>query len=169
MNKSIISDWVATIFLLSLFRWVHVSLMNIFFDVLYLTNFIKYCFFIICNFFLYLNFKMFQTFFVLILFIKYFWLSALIQIMSQYKIFMLIFWFLKLKLLKKNENSFMRVLTDVISQINYRFSFVSHFYMRVNHWLQFLWVRIEMRYHFIKKLSKFMMMIVNMLYKKWIK
>ena len=45
--------------------------MNTFSDILYLINFIKYCLFIICNFFLYLNLKAFQTFFMLILFIKY--------------------------------------------------------------------------------------------------
>jgi len=46
--------------------------MNIFFDILYSINFIKYCFLIIYNFFLYSNLKAFQTFFILILFIKYF-------------------------------------------------------------------------------------------------
>jgi len=89
--------------------------------------------------------------------------------MNQYKIFMLIFWFLKSKLLKENENSFVRVLTDIISQINHRFFSVNYFCMRVNHWLQFLQVKIKMSCHFIKKSSKFMMMIVDMLYKKWIK
>ena len=131
-------------------------------DILYSTNFIKYCLFIICNFFLYLNFKTFQTFFVLILFIKYSWLSTLMQIMSQYKIFMLSFWLLKLRLLRENENSLMKVLIDVISQINHRFSSVSHFCMRVNHWLQFLWVRMKMSCCFVKKLLKFMMTIVDM-------
>jgi len=140
--------------------------MNMFSDILYSINFIKYCFFIICNFFLYLNFKTFQTFFALILFIKYFWLSALMQIISQYKIFVLVFWFLKLKLLKENENSLMKMLINVILQTNHRSFSVSHFCIRVNYWLQFSQMRIEMNCHFIKKLLKFMMMIVDMLYKK---
>jgi len=138
-------------------------------DILYSTNFIKYCFLIICNFFLYLNFKTFQTFFVLILSVKYSWLSALMQIISQYKIFVSVFWLLKLRLLRKNEDSLTKVLTNIISQINYRSFSVSHLCMRMNYWLQFSQVRIEMSCHFVKKSSKFMMMIVNMLYKKWIK
>jgi len=169
LNKSIISNWVATIFLLSLFRLIYVSLINTFFNILYSTNFIKYCLSVVCNFFLYLNFKTFQTFFILILFIKCFWSSTLIQIMSQYKIFVFDFWFLKSRLLKRNVNLLAKMLIDVISQTNYRFSSVSHFCMRVNHWLQFLQVRIEMNCHFVKKLLKFMMMIVDILYKKWIK
>jgi len=143
--------------------------MNIFSDILYSINFIKYCLFIICNFFLYLNFKTFQTFFVLILFIKYFWLFTLMQIINQYKIFMSDFWLLKSRLLKENEDSLMKMLTDMISQINHKFSFVNHFCIRVNYWSQFSQIRIEMNHCFIKKLLKFMMMIVDMLYKKWIK
>jgi len=169
LNKLIISDWVAAIFLSSLLRWIHASLMNIFFDILYSINSVKYCLSVVCNFFLYLNFKTFQTFFALILFIKYFWSSALIQIMNQYKIFISVFWFLKSKLLKENENSLIKMLIKIISQTNHRSSSVSYFCMRVNHWLQFLWVRIEMSCHFVKKLLEFMMMIVDMLYKKWIK
>ncbi len=45
--------------------------MNIFFDILYSTNFIKYCFSVIYSFSLYLNFNVSQTFFTLILFIRY--------------------------------------------------------------------------------------------------
>jgi len=143
--------------------------MNTSFNILYSTNFIKYCLFIVCNFFLYLNFKIFQTFFILILSVKYFWSSALMQIVSQYKIFVLIFWLLKSRLLRKNEDSLVKMLTDVISQINYKSSSVSYLCIRVNHWLQFSQVRIEMSCCFVKKLLKFMMMIVDMLYKKWIK
>ena len=134
--------------------------MNTLFDILYSTNFIKYCLFIVCNFFLYLNFRTFQTFFVLILFIKYSWSSALMQMVSQYKIFTSVFWLLKLRLLRENENLLTKVLTDVISQINHRFSSVSYFCIRMNHWLQFLWVRMKMSCYFVKKLLKFIVMIV---------
>jgi len=47
--------------------------------------------------------------------------------MSQYKIFVSVFWFLKLRLLRRNEDSFVRVLINVISQTNYKFSFINHF------------------------------------------
>ncbi len=132
-------------------------------DILYLTNFIKYCLSVICNFFLYLNFNVFQTFFVLILFIRYSWLSALMQIISQYKIFALIFWLLKLRLLRRNaaENLLTEMLTIKTSIIFYRSSFINYFLIRMNHWLQFLQVRIEMSCCFIKKLLKFIVMIVD--------
>ncbi len=137
--------------------------MNIFSDILYSTNFIKYCLSVVCNFFLYLNFSTSQTFFVLILFIRYSWLSALMQIVSQYKIFVLIFWLLKLRLLRKNaaENLLTKVLTAKTSTTFYRSSSISYLLMRMNHWLQFLWVRIEMNHHFAKKLLKFIVMIVD--------
>ncbi len=133
-------------------------------DILYSTNFIKYCLSVICSFSLYLDFSTFQTFFVLILFIRYSWLSVFMQIISQYKIFMLIFWFLKLRLLKKNEseNSLISMLTTEISTTFYRSSSISHLFIRMNHWSQFLWVRIEMSCCFTKKSLKFMMMIVDM-------
>ncbi len=132
-------------------------------DILYSTNFIRYCLSVICNFFLYLNFSTFQTFFVLILFIRYSWSSALMQIISQYKIFVLIFWLLKLRLLRRNaaKNSLTEVLTVKTSIIFYRFSFINHLLIRMNHWSQFLWVRIEMSCCFIKKSLKFIVMIVD--------
>ncbi len=138
--------------------------MNTFSDILYLTNFIRYCLSVICNFFLYLNFSTSQTFFVLILFVRYSWSSALMQIISQYKVFMSVFWLSKLRLLRKNmtENSLTEVLTAETSTTFYRSSFISHLFMRVNHWLQFLWVRIETDCHFVKKLLKFIVMIVGM-------
>ena len=137
--------------------------MNIFSDILYSTNFIKYCLLVICNFFLYLNFNASQTFFVLILFIRYSWLSALMQIISQYKIFALIFWLLKLRLLRRNaaENLLTEMLTIKTSIIFYRSFFINYFLIRMNHWLQFLQVRIEMSCCFIKKLLKFIVMIVD--------
>jgi len=133
-------------------------------DILYLTNFIKYCLSVVCSFFLYLNFNVFQTFFVLILFIRYSWSSMFMQIISQYKIFVSVFWFLKLRLLRKNEpeNSLISMLTAKTLTTFYRSSFISYLLIRMNHWLQFLQVRIEMNYCFIKKLLKFMMMIVDM-------
>ncbi len=132
-------------------------------DILYSTNFIKYCLSVICNFFLYLNFNAFQTFFVLILFIRYSWLSALMQIISQYKVFMSVFWLLKSRLLRKNvaKNSLTKVLTIKTLTMFYRSSSISYLLIRVNHWLQFLQVRIEMNHHFIKKLLKFIVMIVG--------
>ncbi len=137
--------------------------MNIFFDILYLTNFIKYCLSVVCSFSLYLNFSTSQTFFVLILFIKYSWSSIFMQIISQYKIFASVFWFLKSRLLKKNESK--NLLTDMLtaetSTTFYRSSSISHLFIRMNHWLQFLQVRIETDHCFIKKLLKFMMMIVD--------
>jgi len=145
--------------------------MNIFSNILYLTNFIKYCFLIIYSFFLYLNFNTSQTFFILILFIKYSWSSVFMQIISQYKIFISVFWFLKLRLLKRNEskNSLINILIAKTSTTFYRSSSISYLFIRINHWLQFLQVRIEMNCCFIKKLLKFMMTIVDMYYKKWIK
>ncbi len=136
--------------------------MNTFSDILYLTNFIRYCLSVICSFFLYLNFNTFQTFFALILFIRYSWSSVFMQIISQYKIFASVFWFLKLRLLRKNEskNSLINILTTKTSTTFYKSSFINHLFIRVNHWLQFLQVRIEMSCCFIKKL-KFMMMIVD--------
>ncbi len=133
-------------------------------DILYLTNFIKYCLSVICSFSLYLNFNISQTFFVLILFIRYSWSSVFMQIISQYKVFTSVFWFLKSRLLRKNEskNSLISILTAKTSITFYRSSFISHLLMKVNHWLQFLWVRIEMSHCFVKKLLKFMMMIVDM-------
>jgi len=89
--------------------------------------------------------------------------------MSQYKIFMSVFWFLKLKLLRKNEDSFVKMLIDIISQTNHKFSSVSYLCIRMNHWSQFSQIKIEMSHHFTKKLLKFIMTIVDMLYKKWIK
>ena len=138
--------------------------MNIFSNILYLTNFIKYCFLIIYSFFLYLNFNTSQTFFILILFIKYSWSSVFMQIISQYKIFISVFWFLKLRLLKRNEskNSLINILIAKTSTTFYRSSSISYLFIRINHWLQFLQVRIEMNCCFIKKLLKFMMMIVDM-------
>ncbi len=132
-------------------------------DILYSTNFIRYCLSVICNFFLYLNFSTFQTFFVLILFIRYSWSSALMQIISQYKIFVLIFWLLKLRLLRRNaaKNLLTEMLTIKTSIIFYRSSFINYFLIRMNHWLQFLQVRIEMSCCFIKKLLKFIVMIVD--------
>jgi len=91
------------------------------------------------------------------------------QIMSQYKIFVSVFWLLKLKLLRKNEDLFVKMLINIISQTNHKSSSVNHFCIRMNHWSQFSQVRIETSYCFAKKLLKFMMMIVDMLYKKWIK
>ncbi len=137
--------------------------MNTFFDILYLTNFIKYCLSVICSFFLYLNFNTFQTFFVLILFIRYSWSSMFMQIISQYKIFASIFWFLKLRLLRKNEskNSLISILTVKTSTTFYRSFFISYLLIRMNHWLQFLQVRIKMSCCFVKKSLKFMMMIVD--------
>ena len=132
-------------------------------DILYSINFIRYCLSIICSFFLYLNFSTFQTFFVLILFIRYSQLSVFMQIINQYKIFASVFWFLKLRLLRKNEskNSLISILTAETSITFYRSFSISHLFIKMNHWLQFSWVRIEMNCHFIKKLLKFMMMIVG--------
>ncbi len=133
-------------------------------DILYLTNFIKYCLSIICSFFLYLNFSTFQTFFMLILFIRYSWLSMFMQIINQYKVFTSVFWFLKSRLLRENEseNSLISILTAETSTTFHRSFSISHLLMRVNHWLQFSQVRIEMSCHFVKKLLKFMMVIVDM-------
>ena len=133
-------------------------------DILYLTNFIKYCLSIICSFFLYLNFSTFQTFFMLILFIRYSWSSMFMQIINQYKVFTSVFWFLKSRLLRENEseNSLISILTAETSTTFYRSFSISHLLMRVNHWLQFSQVRIEMSCHFVKKLLKFMMVIVDM-------
>ncbi len=138
--------------------------MNTFSDILYLTNSVRYCLSVICSFFLYLNFSTSQTFFVLILFIRYSWSSVFMQIVSQYKIFMSVFWFLKLRLLRENEskNSLISILTAKTSITFYRSSFISHFLIRVNHWLQFSQVRIEMNCCFVKKLLKFIVMIVDM-------
>jgi len=138
--------------------------MNTFSDILYSTNFIKYCLSVICNFFLYLDFSTSQTFFALILFIRYSWLSVLMQIISQYKIFTSVFWLLKLKLLRKNmtKNSLTEMLTAKTSTIFYRSSSISYLLIRVNHWLQFSQVRIETDHHFVKKLLKFIVMIVGM-------
>ncbi len=138
--------------------------MNTFSDILYSTNSVKYCLLIVCNFSLYLNFSTFQTFFVLILFIRYSWLSTLMQIVNQYKVFMSVFWLLKSRLLRKNtaKNLLTEVLTAKISTTFYRSSFISHLFIRINHWLQFLWVRIEMNCCFTKKLLKFIVMIVDM-------
>ena len=137
--------------------------MNTFFNILYLTNFIKYCLSVICSFFLYLNFNISQTFFALILFIRYSWLSIFMQIISQYKVFTSVFWLLKSRLLRENEskNSLISMLTAETLITFYRSSSISHLLMRVNHWLQFLQVRIEMNHCFTKKLLKFMMMIVD--------
>ncbi len=133
-------------------------------DILYSTNSVRYCLSVICNFFLYLNFNTFQTFFALILFTRYSWSSALMQIISQYKVFTLIFWLLKLRLLRKNaaKNSLIKVLTAETSTTFYRSSSISHLLMRMNHWLQFLQVRIEMSCCFAKKLLKFIVTIVDM-------
>jgi len=130
-------------------------------DILYSTNSVRYCLSVIYNFFLYLNFNTFQTFFALILFTRYSWSSALMQIISQYKVFTLIFWLLKLRLLRKNaaKNSLTKVLT---AETSYRSSSISHLLMRMNHWLQFLQVRIEMSCCFAKKLLKFIVTIVDM-------
>ena len=46
---------------------------------------------------------------------------------------MLIFQLLKLKLLKENKNSLIKVLTTKISITFYRSSFINHFYIKVNH------------------------------------
>ena len=137
--------------------------MNTFFNILYLTNFIKYCLSVICSFFLYLNFNISQTFFALILFIRYSWLSIFMQIISQYKVFTSVFWLFKSRLLRENKskNSLINILIIKTSTIFYRSSFISYLFIRVNHWLQFLQIRIEMSYCFTKKLLKFMMMIVD--------
>ncbi len=137
--------------------------MNTFSDILYSTNSVRYCLLIICSFSLYLNFSASQTFFVLILFIRYSWSSAFMQIISQYKVFTSVFWLLKSRLLRENEsrNSLISMLTAETSITFYRSSSISHLLMKVNHWLQFLQVRIEMNHCFTKKLLKFMMMIVG--------
>ena len=132
-------------------------------DILYLTNFIKYCLSVICSFSLYLNFNISQTFFVLILFIRYSWSSVFMQIISQYKVFTSVFWFLKSRLLRRNEskNSLISMLIAETLTTFYRSFFISYLLIRMNHWLQFSQVRIEMSCHFAKKSLKFMMMIVD--------
>jgi len=76
---------------------------------------------------------------------------------------MLVFWLSKLRLLRRNtaENSLTEVLITETSTTFYRSSSISYLLIRMNHWLQFLQVRIEMNHHFAKKLLKFIVMIVG--------
>jgi len=86
------------------------------------------------------------------------------QIVSQYKVFVSVFWLPKLRLPRENtaEDSLTEVLTAETSTTFHRSSSISHLLIRVNHWLQFLQVRIETDHHFAKKLLKFIVVIVGM-------
>jgi len=156
-----------TIFLPSLLRWVYVSSMNTVFDSLYSMNSVKYCLSVVWSFFLYLNFRTLQICAAVILLIMvlsatYSLLLRSTQMISQYWAFTLTLWFLKSRLLKEKKLSLMRVFDELnswFSMMNQRSSSVSYVFIRVNQSLLFFCVKIEISYLFVKKSSKFILLL----------